>query len=223
MSLQKILTIGDSFTYGYELDNLDNAWPYVLARQLQSNVVNKGANSSGNIKMVRSLIEETISDYDLVIIAWSGFDRIELADEYGIWETWPGARSENHNNYRIQNHTEFRKILIDYVNCYHNDNYLYRQQYLSQVILAQNYLKYHKKNYIMLDTIINHKFPGRLSDANKDLINQIDTDFFLGWPSESMEEWTKDVPLGPGKHFLEQGHKIVASKVYDFLKSLKYV
>ena len=219
--MKKLLAIGDSFTYGSELKDFSMAspsvvsWPYILGNQLGYDVVNRGVVGSGNIKMVRTLVEENINEYDLVIIAWSGFDRIELADEYSVWGTHIGA---NKSNYRItEPAVKFRGIIIDYFNRYHNDDYLYRQQYLVQIILAQTYLKYHKKNYVMLDAFLNHTFSGRADPKNKDLIDQIDTSHFLGWPNESMLEWTAEVPYGSGKHFLEEGHQIVAKKIFKHL------
>ena len=146
--MKKILAIGDSFTYGDELDDVTNGWAYLLAKKLQCQIINRGVCGSGNIKMVRSLVEEKIDDYDLVVIAWSGFDRIEFADEYGVWESWPGS---NKNVFRIpEKTTKFRGTEIDYINRYHDENYLYQQQYLVQVILAQSYLKYHQKNSNLL-------------------------------------------------------------------------
>ena len=210
--MKKLLAIGDSFTYGDELDDRNHGWAHLLGDRFGLGVTNRGVPGSGNIRMVRSLIEENIDDYDLVVIAWSGFDRIELADEYSVWETFPGG---NKNSYRIpENDAKFRGTIIDYINRHHVDEYLYRQQYLVQVILAQSYLKYHKKNYVMLDTFINHKFPGRFDSKNKDLLDKIDTTHFLGWPNESMQEWTEGVPIGPRMHFLEEGHQIVADKIY---------
>ena len=91
VEMKKLLAIGDSFTYGDELTDRTDAWPYLLGKKLGYNVTNRGVRASGNTKMVRSLVEENINDYELVVIAWSGFDRIEFADECGIWETWPGA------------------------------------------------------------------------------------------------------------------------------------
>ena len=95
--MKKLLAIGDSFTQGSELKDFNMttpsavSWPYLLGNQLGYDVVNRGVVGSGNIKMVRTLVEENINKYDLVIIAWSGFDRIELADEYSVWGTHVGA------------------------------------------------------------------------------------------------------------------------------------
>jgi hypothetical protein len=219
--MKKLLAIGDSFTYGDELEDVNHGWAHLLSRRLGYGITNKGVCGSGNIKMVRSLVEENVDDYDLAVIAWSGFDRIEMADEYSIWETWPGAHD---NSYRVPEKTaKFRGTVIDYINRHHDDNYLYRQQYLVQIILAQSYLKHHNKNYVMMDTFINHESSLRFDEKNKDLVSKIDTRQFLGWPNESMKEWTTGVPIGPRMHFLEEGHEIVADKLYDFLITLKYV
>jgi hypothetical protein len=213
--MKKLLAIGDSFTYGDELQDVRNGWAHLLAARLGYAVTNKGVCGSGNVKMVRNLVESNIDHYDLVVIAWSGFDRIEIADDYSTWETWPGARG---NNFRVPDKSvKFRNTVIDYINRYHNDLYLYRQQYLVQILLAQSYLKYHRKNYVMLDTFINHISPMRFDPKNQYLVEKIDTNRFLGWPNESMQEWTVGVPIGPRMHFLEQGHEIVAKKLHDFL------
>lgn len=216
--MKKILTLGDSFTYGDELEDRTNAWPYLLANKLKCEVDNLGHCGGGNHRMVRLMLSRDIIEYDLVVLAWSGFDRIEVADECSIWELFPGASV---NTYRIPNkEVKWRKTLIDYTNRHHNEEYLYRQ-YLGYCILAQSYLKLHNIPYIMLDTFINHKIADRFASVNNDLIKQIDTTNFLGWPTESMEEWTMGTLHGPRGHFLEEGHQIVAEKLYNHLTQPK--
>ena len=46
--IKNILAVGDSFTYGEELDNIENAYPYYLAKGLKADVVNLGQPSGGN-------------------------------------------------------------------------------------------------------------------------------------------------------------------------------
>lgn len=219
--MKTILTIGDSFTYGDELTNLDNAWPHVLGRKLNYNVLNKGVSASGNYKMLRCLVEQGLVDTDLVVIAWSHFDRVEVCDEEGVYEMWPGGERKGPRGL-----ASWRGTLIDYNSRHHSDDYLYRQ-YLIYIILAQNFLKANGKKYVMLDTFGNHLDPRRNVAENQDLIKQIDTTYFLGWPNESMMEWTLDctnpVPAGPGRHFLDEGHQIVAEKIYEFLSKNKLV
>jgi hypothetical protein len=212
--MKKLLTLGDSFTYGDELKNRSDAWPYLLADKLGYEVVNLGYCGGSNHRMVRMMLTEDITDFDLVVLAWTGFDRIEMADEYSTWEYWLGCHS---NSYRVPvKEVKWRKGVIDYLNRHHNEEYLYRQ-YLGYCILAQSYLKLHNVPYIMLDAFINHEMPNRMSESNIDLVKKIDTSRYLGWPNESMKEWASNVPYGPHKHFLEEGHQIVAEKIYNFL------
>jgi hypothetical protein len=90
-------------------------------------------------------------------------------------------------------------------------------------VLTQHYLKLHNKKYVMLDAFGNHEDPGRTDSANQDLISKIDTTYFLGWPDETMQEWTEHLPKGPGTHFLGQGHLEVAKKLFEFITGKNYV
>jgi hypothetical protein len=38
-----------------------------------------------------------------------------------------------------------------------------------------------------------------------------------------MMEWTYETPQGPGGHFLEQGHVIVADKINEYIRHLGWV
>jgi hypothetical protein len=217
--MKTLLAIGDSFTYGEELADIRNAWPHVLGNKLGYQVINKGIPASCNYRMLRCLVEQDLKDIDLVVIGWSHFDRVEVSDEEGTYEIWPGG---NRTKQRTQ--AAWRGSLIDYFSRHHNDDYLYRQ-YLLYIILSQSHLIANNKPYIMLDAFGNHKDPRRHSVDNQDLLRQVDITRFLGWPNESMLEWTIDCPTGnkwpilrgPGGHFLDEGHAIVANKIYDSL------
>jgi lysophospholipase L1-like esterase len=205
----KLLTVGDSFTYGEELDNRANAWPNVLATTNRYELTNLAEPGSGNTRIVRNCIQH-VDQYDMVIIAWSHFARIEFADEYGIYDTWPG-----HRGLLFNDNLEFRKKILSYITNYHNDNYLYNQ-YLINIILLQNYLKSNNKKYIMLNSFGRNKI-------DNNLIDQIDKELFLGWPNQSMMEWTYGCAKGPGGHFLEDGHIKVAEKINEHIRHLGWV
>jgi hypothetical protein len=55
------------------------------------------------------------------------------------------------------------------------------------------------------------------------LVNQIDSIYYLGWPNETMMEWTYGCSKGPGDHFLEQGHEVVANKIYEHIRHLGWI
>jgi lysophospholipase L1-like esterase len=208
----KILAIGDSYTYGSELSDLNKAWPVLVANQLGCEVDNKGKPAGSNYRIVRKLLESNITNYDIVLIGWSGFDRIEFCDDCGVWDLWPGGKRTDYKK-------EFpvRSTLIDYITRNHNDDYLY-QQYLMQIILTQTYLKHHNKKYVMMDAFINAEQPMRFAEQNQHLFNEVDSTKFIGWPDTTMMDWAKDTPHGPGLHFLDEGHQIVANRVYNCLQ-----
>jgi hypothetical protein len=212
----KLLTVGDSFTYGEELVDTSSTWPNLLANKLGYNLNNLAKPGSGNTRMVRHCVEQ-IKNYDLVIIAWSHFARIEMADENGFYDLWPGSSPLPHKIY-----SPWREEVINYINRHHSDEYLYKQ-YLLNIILLQHFLKANGKRYIMLDSFGNHQANERTSDTNKHLLDQIDSTYYVGWPKESMMEWTYGVKNGPYGHFLEEGHTRIAEKIYYHLEKLSWV
>lgn len=209
----RLLTVGDSFTHGEELSDLNNAWPSLLAKRLGYEVTNAAKPGSGNTGMVRYVIEKA-ENFDLIIIAWSHFARSEWADQVGSFDIWPGCSKLPYSVV-----SPWRKQLIDYITDHYNDDCLYRQ-YLINIILLQNYLKMNNKKYLMLDSFGNHQTNNRTATVNQIFINQIDKTHYMGWPNESMMEWAYGCPIGKRGHFLDQGHEMVADKVYNYMKGL---
>ena len=207
----KLLAVGDSFTYGEELSDINSAWPYLLGNKLGYTVDNFAKPGSGNARMIRHAVEQ-INNYDLIIIAWSHFARTELADENGFYDIWPGCDVFPHKEF-----SSWRSEVINYYSKHHNDQYLYNQ-YLINIILIQQYLKFNNKKYIMLDAFGNNNYR-----KNNTVVDQIDPIYYIGWPTTTMMEWTHGCPKGPGDHFLEQGHEIVADKIYEHIRHLGWI
>ena len=211
----KLLTVGDSFTYGEELADQTSAWPYLLGRKLTYMVSNHGEPASGNTKIVRNVIKH-YKTCDLVVVAWSHFARIEVADEQGIYDIWPGS------NEAVHYHTPHRKELVQYITKHYNDHYLY-QQYLINILLLQNFLKQQNKRYIMVNAFGNNWEELKQLHGIQQLASQIDTTYFLGWPNDQMVEWTYGCAKGPNGHFLEEGHQRVADKIYEHIGNLGWL
>ena len=207
----KLLAVGDSFTYGEELSDINNSWPFLLGNKLGYEIINLAKPGSGNTRMVRHAVEQ-INNYDLIIIAWSHFARTELADKNGFYDIWPGCRTLPHKEF-----SSWRSEVINYYSKHHNDQYLYNQ-YLINIILIQQYLKFNNKKYIMLDTFGNNNYR-----KNNTVVDQIDPTYYIGWPTTTMMEWTHGCPKGPGDHFLEQGHEVVADKIYEHIRHLGWI
>jgi len=216
----KILTVGDSFTYGDELSDRTVAWPYLLAKKLEHEVINLGRPGIGNTNIVRTVIEHS-DQADIIIVAWSHFARIEVADENGVYDIWPG----NAGNL-FSGNLAYRYELLTYINKHHDDVYLFSQM-LTNIILLQSYLTQCNKKYLMLDSFnenYNQNLPRKkLKQLANYLVDKVNAEYYLGWPNESMMEWTYGCAKGPGGHFLEDGHKIVADKIYEHIRHLSWV
>ena len=76
-----ILTVGDSFTYGEELADRHNAWPYCLEA---NGIVNAAQPGFSNDAIVRTTVEtlEQLEDLERVIVAWTTPHRIEVNNQH---------------------------------------------------------------------------------------------------------------------------------------------
>jgi hypothetical protein len=208
----KILAVGDSFTYGYELQDINNAWPCVLARKLNATVTNLAKPGGGNTQIVRNIVEHA-DQFDLVVIGWTSPGRIEFSDQIGTYDIWPGWNGKH----RIPHRVEIAKQLT----IAHNDQYLFRQ-FLINVILVQSFLISKNIPCIMASTQGNSEhYYSSCKQNNIDLLNKIDYNTFIEWPENGMAEWTFGCEQGPEHHFLENGHERVAEKFYEHYRHIR--
>ena len=212
----RLLAVGDSFTYGEELAELTSAWPFLLGNKLGYEVTNLANPGSGNTRMVRTVVEN-IDDFDLIIIAWSHYSRLEFADQFGIFDTWPG-----HVSRIFVGDLEYRDQLSNYVTKYHNDDYQYFQ-YLINIILMQDFFKKNNKRYLMIDAFGNDYNTFKTNDKIMKFRKKIDSRYYVGWPDYTMMEITNNLPKGPRGHFLEEGHAAVSNKIYEHIRHLGWV
>ena len=222
MSINRILAVGDSFTYGEELSNRENDnYIQVLANKLNAkNVNNLAKPGSGNRRMVRNVIEQVSSGVpiDLVIIGWSSPGRMEFCDVAGFYDIWPGYSG---NAIMRDNHT-WRRDLLEYINKHHDPEYLYKQTILD-VIMLQSFLKERNIKYVMLTTVSNEYYHTVYYTKVPILTSQVNSTYYLGWPTEGMAEWTEGCKRGPNGHFLEDGHQQVADKIYEHIRNLGWL
>jgi len=208
-----IYAIGDSFTYGQELpDPATQAWPVLLAERLGYRLVNHGTPGVGNEFIVKQTIKAVAKHKpELVVIAWTSCGRQEHADEWGVYDIWPGCNSRVFDQDPV---LEYRKEPIKYITINNNAEHEYRR-WLRQVVLLQSFLQNHGIEYIMCNAFDNqHRF-GKYYKDNQGYYDLIDDTKFVGWPNDGMVEWAHNTPHGSGGHPLEQGHKQIAEKIYE--------
>ena len=75
-----ILINGDSFTYGEELSNRSNAWPFCLGFIDVLNLASPGYSNDAIIRTTVEFLEQT--DITRAIIAWTTPHRIEVNEQH---------------------------------------------------------------------------------------------------------------------------------------------
>jgi hypothetical protein len=217
---KQLLTVGDSFTYGDELTDLYQAWPYKLADSIDYEVHNMGLSGSSNSSILRRTMEELLENrYDLLIVGWTSPGRIEWKDQVGTpYNVWPGYETDS----QFVREQPWRKTLIDFVSQHHNAEYLY-QQYLIQILLLQSYCQLNDTKLLMIDTLQNNYYRAVGREQHDKLENQIDTTKFVGWGEFGMTELTSNLPTGKGSHPLEEGHAKIAQTIYEHTRNLGWV
>jgi lysophospholipase L1-like esterase len=213
---KQLLTVGDSFTYGDELKDRYQAWPYGLADRSGHAVHNMGQSGCSNSSILRRTLEElAINHYDLVIIGWTSPGRVEWKDDIGIaYDVWPGYPADAKF---FQDHP-WRTELLSFVSQHHNSAYLY-EQYLIKVISLQSYFQAKNIEYRMINVRQNDYYRNVGREPYEQLAGLVDTEKFIGWEKFGMTELTADCPRGPGNHPLEKGHERIANEIAKYIRN----
>tara|TARA_R110000772_G_C13251761_1_gene434608 strand:- start:358 stop:993 length:636 start_codon:yes stop_codon:yes gene_type:complete len=208
-----ILTIGDSFTYGAELDNREqDAWPYLLGRELDFGVYNLAVPGGSNDRMFRVTIDRVVqNNYELVICAWTEPSRLDLM--FGGKELQITSASYHH-------HTRFPWIKQYYAE--HYDVAHATQTWLAKVLALQDLLKQRRQKYVFVS------MDGHWDDYHykniglQHMADAVDKEHYLGWPHEGFTHWQDGCPLGPNGHPLELGHQRIADKIYEHIRNKQW-
>lgn len=215
---KQLLTVGDSFTYGAELSDVYQAWPYRLADSIDYEVHNLGLSGCSNDSIIRRTLEESaINQYDLVVVGWTLPGRVEWKDQVGLpYNVWPGASAQ------FVQDQPWRQTLLDFISQHHNAEYLY-QRYLQQVVLLQSYCQIRNIKLLMIDVMYNNYYRSVGREQHDKMENQIDKTKFIGWGNLGMVELTKNYPKGQGNHPLDQGHSEIAKTIYEHIRNLGWL
>lgn len=213
-----IYGIGDSFTYGEELDNRDNAWPLVLGKMLNQPATNLGKPATGNYRTVKRTMDAVLNgDASMIVIGWSDPARQEFGDDISITDLWAGR-----NYARMQSCNDHRINLIKYMTAYDVPEYYYAK-WLRQIILVQSFCRANDVKCIMFSACNSEDYNKKYFDKYTQLSKHIDTNTYIDWPMKGSADWTYGTPHGPGGHFLEEGHQRVAEKLNEYIRNLGWL
>jgi hypothetical protein len=234
-----IYTVGCSFTAGDELTNSNHAWPHLLAKDLQTTVINDAISGGTNYRSVYHTIKNLDHDHDLYIIAWTTTARYTFYKSDNNFEINFNPLLTNSLYGHEKFYSDWGRTLYQH---WHNDLWA-TKIWMQQIIQLQSILEKHKKKYIMLNTMPNNLSDWLVSqdcfiDSVKSLINfevmsdeqilrehqeiqnytnLIDTDKFYQWNKFSIIDLTKIFPVGPNGHLLESGHQHLSNLLLEYI------
>ena len=203
-----IYCFGDSFTYGDELADRHHAWPTVLGQKLESLSVNHGYSGASNSWIVKKTVQKCMENKpDVAIVAWTSVMRYEFYQ--------PRNKSLCVNPGYVD-----KFYFVDNLYKHWHDSAGKFIEWICQCILLQNFfiannIEYYFANVFSIVELLEENADNAELQSWLDKLN---TDNFIGWPDETLMTWSKDMPIGPGGHPLEQGHQRIAEKIYEHIR-----
>lgn len=221
-----ILTLGDSFTFGAELQDVPAslaptgqhqwddhsrqlipvdpskfAWPSLLGEKFNQQVENMALVGGSNSRIFRRAVASGIEkNYDLIICAWTSITRLDIS-------------YQGRECVLIANNPVW-----PWAKTFFADHFEIKQEiekWLTQVLALQSFFKTRNQKYIFVNA-----FKNKIMPEHNYLTHHIDKEFYIDWDS-GLQAWCSHLPQGAGGHFLEQGHQLVADRLEEFIKQKK--
>ncbi len=209
----KLLTVGDSFTYGLELpDPRTQAWPILLANDIGYELTNISYGGASNDMMYRECMSRIISDdYDIIIVGWTDPGRLEV--------TLDGRPCSINYSPRMKQMFPWIK---EYYKKNHSDELAY-QRTMCMILGLQSLLKQKNKKYVFCSAFGMQELNRRFSVQSKHLQHEVDACYYIDWPLNGIIEWMGDCEKGPNGHPLELGHRRIKEKIHEHIRHLGWV
>lgn len=208
--VQRLITFGDSFTFGQELaDPKKDCWAQLVANYLDVPLINTAFPGNSNCNIMEQIVKENYEHYDFVIVCFSSISRLYFEDQFGWFTTIPKIKEDHH----------FRKDITEILHKHISEEYFFRK-WLTQIIYIQEFLKSRQTRYFFVKAFENFDLSLVKKKSNYSLINMIDQNMFIGGLTESFDTLTADFPRGKFLHPLEEAHEYFANMINVRLKNL---
>lgn len=239
-----ILVVGDSNSFGLELGDLPQreagvfggeytdpgtgqrrgmqpsgrAWPALVAQTLGHDLVNLSVVGAGNSRVHRVAMAESVCRrYDLVICVWTELARLEtayLGQECPITPgnpKWPWVKNVFADHFSLE---------LEY------------ERFLTLAATLESWFRSQGQAYIYTRATgpiwrpggsVEPDWSGHVPERIAALEALPDLGHRIFW-QEPQDAWChrQGVQFGPGGHFLEAGHRLIAEHMVQFIHSLGY-
>lgn len=195
---KSIYVCGDSFPYGYELDESvrqQQNFPSLIAKHFNVSCYNHSLPGGGNDRILRvcfTEIPKIVDQKPFVIVPWTQPHRTEFynvkANEFKILHPPPGADNEFTRLYFTEHSSDSSNVL----------------RTLIAKISLQNLLKQLNLNYLFIEMFDSRPEVPKQYKHLEALIDQ--THFLPGYLGDQYQ----GCPMAPGGHPLEEGHRRMA-------------
>jgi hypothetical protein len=230
MSRKKLIAIGCSFTRKtsftqdtfnpvVHLPGFFHVWPTLLSEKLDMDCLNLGKGGQGNeyisAKLIDTILSEKKEDIGLVVLMWSGWQRMDYLDIEGEWK-------------KVVRKGPVWDIILKYNNA-HNAT----MKSLRHFLIAQMLLK--DIPYLMIQGVdttqydLERKAKDIQTFLNSKIFDEIDEKKFIGWPImqelggynvnnilDKLDPEQKELRISAeDSHPNAEGHKIIAQEIYN--------
>jgi len=221
--MSKILyTIGDSFTYGDELENPETeCYPYLLSKKLGCELVNEALPGASNDWMFRKTVQwisnKNLDDIFMVIVGWSNPHRREENFEF-YW----GGSDKYFDRWNWWNQGE-HKTISKFISKYLWNTRLSYFKSVTYILTLQEFLKSKNIKYLFYDPYVNiflqdDWYYENMADIEK-VIDSIDKRFYVGPEIDGrcvVEGQAKENNV-TGRHPNADEHKWLSEKLYGII------
>jgi len=221
--MSKILySIGDSFTYGDELENPEiECYPYLLSQKLGCELVNEALPAASNDWMFRKTVQwisnQNLDDIFMVIVGWSNPNRRE--ENFNFY--WGGSMMyfEKWNWWNYGKNKTISKFISKYLR---NPQLSYFKSF-TYILTLQEFLKSKNIKYLFYDPYVNiflqdDWYYENMADI-KNVVDNIDKRFYVGPEIEGrcvIEGQIKE-NTNIDRHPNMDEHKWLAEKIYNIV------
>lgn len=230
---------GDSYAEGAELENYKDRYGDLIANAMNTEYLNDARGGASNQRIVRKFFENFDPEkFSHVIIGWTGLHRFEYYSLHDQDDDHYRRVTANRVNVRqLDNdlHPKLKKRIKDLNTdpvarkeskslAYYLTNLRIKRaihaEFIQHVQQVQKMCKFTDTKLVMFFGVEGNKV--NINEEFKSHLQFDKVDWEETWlrdPEFSLQKHMDDLklPIGPGNHFLEEGHKLAAEMILEKL------